>query len=86
LQRWGYPYTEEQFKFHISLSDRIQALNASDRTALLLAAQTHFTDLLSQPSKLQIDALNIFREDFPGAAFKLWRRYTFAPVETITET
>lgn len=79
LQQWGYPYTEEEYRFHISLSDTLGELDADAQYALRKAAEEHFGRLLdTQP--LAIDALTIFREEHPGAPLTFWRRFPFQAV------
>jgi ribose 1,5-bisphosphokinase len=76
LQRWGYPYTEEYFRFHMTLSGALSA-QAPDVTARIQqAAQQHFAAVLETP--LVIDGLSIMREAEPGAPFMLWQRCSFA--------
>jgi hypothetical protein len=46
LQRWGYPYVMEEFRFHVTLTRR---LSAAERDAILPAAQAHFAPALDLP-------------------------------------
>lgn len=76
LHRWGYPYTEEQFRFHMTLTDSLAGLDAKTQSAVRWAAEVHFgTDQKGIP--LAVDALTIFREEYPGADFIAWRRFPF---------
>ncbi|MFZ6654419.1 phosphonate metabolism protein/1,5-bisphosphokinase (PRPP-forming) PhnN [Undibacterium sp. TJN19] len=79
LQQWGYPYTEEEYRFHLTLSDDLGEVDADAQYALRKAAEQHFSRLLEN-SQMEIDALTIFREEEPGAAFKFWMRFPFQAV------
>ena len=75
LQHWGYPYTEEEYRFHMTLTD---ALNNTDATtAIFQAAQKHFD--IGEP--LIISSIALFHEANPGDEFTLLRRYAFASPE-----
>ncbi len=65
LQRWGYPYVMNEFRFHMTLSHRISDDNEAD--ALRAAARTHFAAVLDQPQA--INTLAVFREDEQGRPF-----------------
>jgi hypothetical protein len=72
LLRWGYPYVLEDFRFHMTLSERL-APDALER--LKLAASSHFAPGLSRP--VPIDGLTVFTEASPGAAFNAVRHVPF---------
>ncbi|MFZ6733132.1 DUF1045 domain-containing protein [Undibacterium sp. Ji42W] len=71
LLEWGYPYTAEEFRFHMTLTDRLDAGAVAD--SLHDAAVRHFN--LSEP--LIIDGITLFMEAEPGADFELLARYPF---------
>lgn len=73
LLRWGYPYTEEAYRFHITLSDSLTQTEAETVERLQNAAERHFN--IAAP--IEINNLGIFKEDTPGAAFKLIHRCRF---------
>jgi hypothetical protein len=76
LQRWGYPYTEEHFRFHLSLSDNLSELDADAIAAMRAAAQEHFAHAhATEP--LGIDGLTVFREIARGMPFQVWKRFSF---------
>jgi ribose 1,5-bisphosphokinase len=78
LQRWGYPYTEEEFRFHMTLTD---ALHQPDQAeAICQAAQNFFT--IDAP--LQLNGLALFTENTPGAPFQLAQRYAFGAANDIS--
>jgi len=76
LARWGYPYTEEEFRFHMTLTDALSNVSFATFTSIRDAAEQHFS-----PSRIKapltLDALTIFREDYPGAPFSVRRRFPF---------
>jgi ribose 1,5-bisphosphokinase len=76
LQRWGYPYTEEQFRFHMTLTDSLANVDEDTAYALRKAAGKWF-DTAARQSQPVIDGLTIFREEQPGEPFSVWRRFPF---------
>lgn len=76
LQRWGYPYTEEEFRFHMTLTDSLAGVDEDTAYALRKAAEECFAPALRAP--LAIDAITLFREDEPGRPFSAWRRFPFS--------
>lgn len=76
LQRWGYPHTEEQFRFHMTLSDSLARADAATEDVLRRAAESCFDEAAAH-GPMVIDNLAIYREDSPGGPFRLWRRFPF---------
>lgn len=76
LQRWGYPYTEEEFRFHMTLVDSLRGVDENTEYAIRKAADAWFTPALENAPTV-IDALSIFREDVPGAPFQLLKHIPF---------
>jgi hypothetical protein len=70
LLNWGYPHVLDQFRFHITLSNK---LAAADLARLRLQAETHFAAVVGAP--LLLDAITIFSEAEPGAAFGAEARF-----------
>ncbi len=64
LDRYGYPYVMEEFRFHMTLTDR---LSDADRPAVLAAAASWFGPLLDEPFVL--DRIALFHEREAGAPF-----------------
>jgi putative phosphonate metabolism protein len=64
LQRWGYPYVLEEFRFHLTLTSR---LSAEDAEWIYPSAQIHFKSVLGRP--LHIDALTHLVERDDGEDF-----------------
>lgn len=82
LRRWGYPYTEDEFRFHMTLTRSLKDIDEKTACALRKAADDHFTPIPAT-TPLIVDALTIFREDRPGAPFLAWKRFPFTMRETI---
>lgn len=72
LQRWGYPYVLEEFRFHLTLSDQVAGAEADAmQVALESYSARHARDAVA------FDALCLFVEPAPGADFMLLARYGF---------
>lgn len=66
LSAWGYPYVLEEFRFHLTLTDRIPDARSPEVGSAL---NEWFGDLLG--ADLPVDTLAVFTEDEPGAPFQL---------------
>lgn len=73
LMRWGYPYVFERFRFHMTLTARLERRDA-DRIAL--AAARYFAPALMRP--VAVNSLALFVEPEPGAPFEICRRAPLA--------
>jgi len=73
LDRWGYPYVMEEFRFHMTLSG---SLDADAMPMVEAAAREHFQPFLDRP--LAVDGLAIFVEPEAGAPFNVLRRVEFS--------
>ncbi len=67
LHRWGYPYVMEEFRFHLTLTDRL-----ADPDPVMAALMAHFAPVLPRP--FEIEDLCLFGEDAEGR-FHLLHRY-----------
>lgn len=76
LLRWGYPFTEEEFRFHMTLSDALTDVDAATTSALRTAAETSFAEAAAIP--LLIDGIALFRQAAPGHDFELIARIRFS--------
>jgi hypothetical protein len=70
LMLWGYPYVMEEFRFHLTLTDR---LNHPD--PVMAALRAHFAPVLPRP--FVIEDLCLFGEDDSGV-FHLLHRYALS--------
>ena len=69
LERWGYPYVMEEFRFHITLTG---PLEEAERAATAAALRTLFDPLLERP--FRIDDICLFGEGQDGL-FRNLHRY-----------
>ena len=65
LRDYGYPFVLDDFRFHMTLSGR---LDATDATALMQEAQQFFAPVLMRRTNL--DSISIFVEPRSGASFR----------------
>jgi putative phosphonate metabolism protein len=73
LERWGYPYVLDCWRFHMTLTHR---LGEADAARLLPLAEGFFRSALALPR--MVSSLSVFVEDGPGAPFRLVRRLAFS--------
>ncbi|MDB5775720.1 MAG: hypothetical protein JWP38_1853 [Herbaspirillum sp.] len=74
--RWGYPYTEEEYRFHMTLTCELTGIHENAAAAIGDAAGACFAEALATP--LTIDGLAIFKESSPGAPMTVWKRLPFS--------
>jgi putative phosphonate metabolism protein len=72
LQRWGYPYVFDQFRYHMTLTGR---LDAAEREQVRAWLAEHFAAAIRAPVPLELALFEQPGEDLP---FRLVRRYPFA--------
>jgi hypothetical protein len=77
LERWGYPHTEEAFRFHMTLTGGLEAIDHATRESLQAGARNIF-DAVFDSEAIVLDAITIFREEKTGLPFKAWKRFEFA--------
>lgn len=70
LRRWGYPHVGAHWRFHLTLSD---PLDAAAREALRRDAERHFAPVLHAPRTLR--SLCVFEEPAPGLPLVLTQRH-----------
>ncbi|MBL9045784.1 MAG: DUF1045 domain-containing protein [Tabrizicola sp.] len=68
LELWGYPFVMEEFRFHLTLTDRLPDDQATKVATIL---QAHFAPVLPQP--FVIEDLCLFGEDVAGRFHLLHR-------------
>jgi Protein of unknown function (DUF1045) len=66
LNAWGYPYVLDEFRFHLTVTDRIPA---DRQSAVERAVSSWFSASLG--AAVAVDALALFTEPEPGAPFAL---------------
>jgi putative phosphonate metabolism protein len=75
LETWGYPYVLEEFRCHLTLTDRIPD---EQRPRVERTLSEWFAPLLG--TAVPVDALALFTEDEPGAPFVLHAVHPLRPV------
>lgn len=73
LARWGYPYTEEEYRFHITLTDSLERLDPAAASAVRRAAEECFAAACVTP--LVVDNIAVFVQKDPDSLFRLLRRF-----------
>jgi putative phosphonate metabolism protein len=71
LETYGYPYVFEEFRFHMTLTDRIE--DAAERAGFAAAIGDFFGFMAGE--EVTLDRLVLFREAAPGAPFQRVRDY-----------
>ena len=66
LKTWGYPYVLDEFRFHLTLTDRV---GDERRPEVERALSDCFAGVLG--ADVPVDALAVFTEAEPGAPFEL---------------
>ena len=65
LLNWGYPYVFNDFRFHITLTEKIQY--GSDRESMVRAASSHFSEDLDRATK--VNSISLFVQESSEADF-----------------
>ena len=73
LDRWGYPYVMEEFRFHMTLTGR---LDSERRGPILEMLRARFAELALDT--LEIDRIALFRQDDARARFRIIGEWTLA--------
>ncbi len=76
LERWGYPYVMEEFRFHLSLTSPMK--DAAERDRIFSSA-----DLLTRSFRclpVEISSVCIFEQENREAPFRLTQRFRFSGV------
>jgi 2'-5' RNA ligase len=74
LDRWGYPYVLEEFRFHLTLTDDVPTERAPEIDAAL---EEHFADVAGVD--VPVTSIVISVEPEPGAAFRTLSVHPFIP-------
>jgi putative phosphonate metabolism protein len=73
LDRWGYPYVMEEFRFHMTLTGR---LDDERRGPILEMLRGRFATL--KLDTLAIDRIALFKQDDAGSRFRIIGEWTLA--------
>jgi putative phosphonate metabolism protein len=71
LDRWGYPYVMEEFRFHMTLTGR---LPAERRETVLAILRQRFAAL--DMNSLAVDRLALFKQSDPGSRFRILQQHS----------
>jgi len=74
LDRWGYPYVMEEFRFHMTLTGR---LDAERRGPILEMLRARFARL--GLDTLEVDRISLFKQDDAKARFRIIGEWMLAP-------
>jgi putative phosphonate metabolism protein len=72
LLRWGYPHVFGTWRFHMTLTRR---LNPEEHARIVPLAEAHFATALAQPRA--VGSLALFTQSAPGKPFLLAERFSF---------
>jgi hypothetical protein len=75
LLKWGYPYVMESFRFHISLTGRLDMLDEGEENKVREAILKRLESLSKHP--FIMDSLCLFEEPSSGADFLMTQRFLF---------
>lgn len=74
LDRWGYPYVMEEFRFHMTLTGR---LHAERRMPILQTLRERFARL--ELDRLAIDGIALFRQEDAASRFRIVGEWPLTP-------
>lgn len=77
LDRWGYPYAMEDFRFHMTLTGR---LDAARRDPVLVMLQNRFS--ARRLTTLPIDRIAVFRQENAASRFRVVGHWQLRPSHT----
>jgi len=69
LARWGYPYLEDDWQFHVTLTRR---LTPEESALVRPAAEAHFNGIAGRDRR--VEAVCLFTQSAPGAPFLIAER------------
>lgn len=72
LTQWGYPYVMEEYRFHMTLTDR---LTREERTRIRPVLSGLFQEVLNAP--VPVDGIALFVQKSPAEPFRVLRRFPF---------
>ena len=72
LRAWGYPYVMQEFRFHMTLPQR---LSETDRELVMTALEPLAATITETP--LEVDGIAVFRQPDRDSPFGMLDRYPF---------
>lgn len=82
LTAWGYPYVFDEFRFHMTLSNKLE--DDGEREILRAAATEFFEPVTGHPDR--ISTFGLYQEPERGAPFTVHTIFTLAGAEASAET
>ncbi len=76
LDRWGYPYVMEDFRFHMTLTGR---LDPARRKPVMAILRDRFAAI--HLKALAIDRIALFRQDHDDSRFRIIGHYVLKPIQ-----
>lgn len=77
LDRWGYPYVMDDFRFHMTLTGR---LGSEHRESVLAMLRSRFAALAL--ATLAIDRIVVFRQESAASRFRIVREWELRAADT----
>jgi putative phosphonate metabolism protein len=77
LMQWGYPYVMDRFRFHMTLTGRLEP---AMRVQARRTAEEHFAPVQEAP--LALDAISLVEQPDAGASFRLVQRFMLGGSES----
>ncbi len=74
-RRWGYPYVFEEYRFHLTLTDKIRDMEERKILLDVLPSLLHMAEL----EVVTVNALSLLKQDTPQAPFLLIDRFLLQP-------
>ena len=78
LIRWGYPHVMSDFRFHLTLTGRLE--DASEKEILLAAVSEGFRPF--ERKQVVVDAISVFHQPAAEDPFQIVRTYPFENIAT----
>jgi putative phosphonate metabolism protein len=75
LERWGYPYVLDEFRFHLTLTDKIH--DPDERRTVQTGLGALLAPALQSP--VHVEAIHVFRQPAPNAQFAVLAALPLAP-------
>jgi len=70
LDAWGYPYVMDEFRFHMTLTGRLEA---DERKTVLAELEVHTKDIVGKP--VRIDVITLMQQLSTGEPFEVVKCY-----------
>ena len=78
LDAWGYPFVMDEFRFHMTLSGR---MDGDERKTVLVELEAHVKDIVAKP--LRIDVITLMQQKSAADSFEVVKCY---PLISLSQT